>query len=271
MDLEVLISCMHQKDLEIVRRSRITTDVLVINQADGEASEEVWQGTQRIRMITTRERGLSRSRNMALEHAKGEICLLCDDDEIFKERYEAMIKQSFQRLPDADIIAFDIENKVTRLKPHPQRVGRLNSLKLASYQLAFRREQILKAGVRFDPLMGAGSGNGAGEENKFLLDCMKKGLKVYYVPLTIGTLLPGSSTWFFGYDRRFFYQRGAATRYMMGGIPSIFYGIYYLLAKRSLYRPTIAVHEAAAQLLKGIVENPIWHQSQKKKMEDKNG
>ncbi|MDO5552068.1 MAG: glycosyltransferase, partial [Lachnospiraceae bacterium] len=94
MDLEVLISCMHQKDLEILRRSRITTDALVINQADSQAVEEIRQGSQRIRMITTTERGLSRSRNMALEHAQGEICLLCDDDEIFKERYEAMIRQA---------------------------------------------------------------------------------------------------------------------------------------------------------------------------------
>ena len=34
MNLEVLISCMNQENLEIVKRSKITTDVLVVNQAD---------------------------------------------------------------------------------------------------------------------------------------------------------------------------------------------------------------------------------------------
>ena len=36
MKLEVLISCMRQDDLSIIRRSNVLTDVLVINQGDGE-------------------------------------------------------------------------------------------------------------------------------------------------------------------------------------------------------------------------------------------
>lgn len=265
MDLEVLISCMHQKDLEIVRRSRITTDALVINQADSQAVEEIRQGSQRIRMITTTERGLSRSRNMALEHAQGEICLLCDDDEIFKERYEAMIRQAFGRLPDADIIAFDVENKVTRLKPCPQKVGRLKSLKLSSCQLAFRRRAVLEKGIRFDVLMGAGSGNGCGEENKFLLDCLRAGLRIYYVPIQIAALDTKASTWFSGFDALFFYQRGAATRYMLGLWPAIAYGIYYIIAKRNLYRSTISSREALKALVMGMRDNRIYRQKRKGK------
>ena len=88
MKLEVLLSCMNQKDLGIVKRSRITSDVLVINQADGEDIEEQVENGQRIRMFTTNERGLSRSRNMALKYAEGDICVLCDDDEIFEKTIE---------------------------------------------------------------------------------------------------------------------------------------------------------------------------------------
>lgn len=257
MRLEVLISCMNQTDYELIDRSRITTDVLMINQTDFESTDMAQNCGQIIRRINTKERGLSRSRNMALEHAAGDICLICDDDEIFTDRYEAVICQAFQRLPDADIIAFDLVHKITRLKPRIQRVGRLKSLKLASYQLALKRTAILSSGVRFDPLMGSGTGNGAGEENKFLLDCLRTGLRIYYVPQTIGEVCYGPSNWFSGYDEAFFLQRGSSTRYMMGLIPAVLYGIYYIIAKRALYRDTISFSKAAAALLRGIRENKI--------------
>ena len=40
MKLEVLISCMRQDDLSIIHRSNVLTDVLVINQGDGEDTIE---------------------------------------------------------------------------------------------------------------------------------------------------------------------------------------------------------------------------------------
>ena len=257
MILEVLISCMHQKDLAIIEKSRIITDVLMINQTEFNKQEVFHYDSRKVRIYHTTQRGLSKSRNMALEQAIGDICLLCDDDEILSDIYSEIICRAFDQLPQADIIAFDFKNKITRLSPTIQRVGRLNSLKLASYQLAFRRRRILESGVRFDPLMGAGTGNGAGEENKFLLDCLRKGLHIYYVPKTIGVVCHGPSTWFSGYDQAFFFQRGSSTRYMLGLVPAVVYGIYYLWAKRSLYCHTISTPKAAAALFCVIRENNI--------------
>lgn len=257
MKLEVLISCMHQKNLEIIKRSHFTTDVLMINQTDSKSQTTFQDGHHIVRKIDTTERGLSRSRNMALKHAVGDICLICDDDEIMGDCYEQIIIQAFERHPNADIIAFELKNKVTRLRPKEQPIGRLRSLKLASYQLALRRQRILSAGVWFDPLMGAGSGNGAGEENKFLLDCIGNGLRIYYVPEIIGEVCHGPSTWFSGYDEMFFIQRGSTTRYMIGLLPSILYGFYYLIAKRKLYQGTISTKKAAMALFKGIRQDKI--------------
>lgn len=257
MKLEVLVSCMNQDNLSIIKKSQITSDTLIINQTDSESYFIFQDNNQVVRKFNTLERGLSRSRNMALKHATGDICLICDDDEILDAHYEQIIIQAFECLPKADIIAFDLKNKVTRLIPKTQKVGRLKSLRLASYQLAIRRQRILSAGVCFDPFMGAGSGNGAGEENKFLLDCMRNGLRVYYVPETIGEVCHGSSTWFFGYDESFFIQRGSSTRYMLGLFPSILYGIYYLVTKRKLYQGTISTPKASVALFRGIWQNNI--------------
>ena len=111
MKVEVLVSCMNQRDRELVAKSRITTDVLIINQASEEKAEEYFENGRRVRMLTTRERGLSRSRNMALKYAQGDICVLCDDDEIFANNYKGNILKSFEKVRDADIIAFDVVNK----------------------------------------------------------------------------------------------------------------------------------------------------------------
>ena len=260
MKLEVLMSCMHQTDLMLVKESRITGDVLIINQANVDFTMEEQRTSQKVRMITTSERGLSRSRNMAIQNSTGDICLICDDDEKFVDGYEDIILDTFKNTPDADVIAFNVKNKETRLSNKLQQIGYLGCLKITSYQIAFRRKSVLNQKIQFDPLMGAGSGNGGGEENKFLWDCLRSGLNVYYSPSTIATVLEKSSTWFFGYDKTFFYQRGAATRYMMGGLLSVFYGIYYLLRKRALYKETISMTQAAKELLRGILENPIAHQ-----------
>jgi len=264
MNLEVLISCMNQNDISIVEKSLLTGNVLIINQCQENQTLEIWREHQRIRMISTTERGLSNSRNMAIHASDGDICLLCDDDEVFNSDYEKVILQSFQRLPDADIIAFHVQNKVTRIKKACC-VNFIQSLKLASYQLAFRRTSILDCGILFDPYIGAGSGNGCGEENKFLIDCLKMGLKIYFIPEAIAELQESSSTWFHGYDKTFFYQRGSTTRYIMGFFPALVYGVYYLFAKRSLYQNSLTLWAAAGAIYRGIINNPI---SQQKRVED---
>lgn len=260
MKVEVLLSCMDQNDFSLVQKSKITGDILIVNQTIINSLTSNTNGNQQIRMISTTERGLSRSRNMAIENSQGDICLFCDDDEVFRTNYEEIIENAFRTIPDADIIAFDVENKETRLGQGLQKIGYLNTLKIASYQIAFRRDAIKKSNIRFDVFMGAGSGNGCSEENKFLWDCLRKGLKIYYCSDTIATLYETKSTWFFGYDKNFFYQRGAATCYMMGTLPAVIYGGYYLLRKKSMYTPTISMNSACKELLRGIIENPIQKQ-----------
>lgn len=257
MELEILLSCMYQEDMSIIEKSRITGDVLIINQTDEEkeVSGKTEHGTAR--MICTRERGLSRSRNMALRHAKGDICLLCDDDEVFLPGYEKTILQAFERYPEADVIAFNLTNRKPRLRQTPQKIGYLRSLRLASYHLAFRRDRILQSGLRFDERMGAGTGNGGGEENKFLLDCLREKLRIRYEPEAIAEMREGSSTWFFGFDEAFFYQRGASTRYMMGFWPAAVYGLYYILAKYPRYRSTISPGKAGSALFRGMKDDPL--------------
>lgn len=263
MRLEVLVSCMHQSDIGLIGKSKITTDAVMINQCDVNNIQEYKQGKQIIRKVDTLQRGLSNSRNMALKYSKGEVCLICDDDEVFLPDYEEKILNAFEQIPDADIIIFRISNHPCKLKQEVFRLNYFDCLRVASWQIAFRKKSVLKSSVRFDPQMGAGSGNGCGEENKFLLDCYRAGMKIYHVPEEIASVAQEESTWFFGFDRKFFYQRGITTRYMLGLPISVLYAFYYALTKRAMFKKDISVGRALASMLSGIWHNDISKQKRR--------
>lgn len=260
MKLEILLSCMYQKDFSIVEKSCITSDVLIINQSDTDMREELDKNGQSIRMITTVERGLSRSRNMAMKNARGSICLFCDNDEQFFCNYEQIVLDAFQRLQDADIILFDFENLPHTFQDKEYRLRFMDLFHAISCQIAYRRSSLESTMVSFHPFMGAGTGNGAQEENKFLIDCYKRGMKIYYVPTQIGCVMENESTWFNGYSEAFFYQRGGSTRQMLGLPLSFLYAIYYVVCKRNMYSHAISPGKAFAATIKGCFEDPIGKQ-----------
>ena len=273
MNLEVLISCMNQHDMKIAEMTGIQTDTLIINQCPRSEilnemkSDQKTTGVQNqthvnIRMLDTSTRGLSKSRNLAIQHAVGDVCLLCDDDEQLDSSYEDTILKAYEALSDADIICFRISNQPSRLKQETQRLTKWTAMRIASWQITFRRESILKSGIRFDEDMGAGTGNGGGEEVKFLRDCIKAGLKAYYVPKSIGTVAQTDSTWFRGFDRDFFYKRGITNRYMLGLPLSILYAVYYTLVKKDLYKEYVTPWQSFKYTMDGIISNDI---SRKKK------
>ncbi len=267
MTLEILLSCMHQSDDALIRRSHITGDVLAINQCDreGEAIFPTPHGTAR--MVHTTQRGLTRSRNRAIESAVGDICLLCDDDEVFVEGYENAILSAWEKLPQADLVIFKMTNRTPSFSEKVQPLRFPKTMKVSSWQISFRREALLASGVRFDTLLGAGTGNGAEEELKFLLDCERAGLKIYYAPVAIASVAQEASTWFSGFDARFFENRGATTRYILGAPLACAYALYYVARKKEMYRATIPPRAVLAATFRGIRENPIGKQAAKRKQE----
>lgn len=265
MKLEILLSCMHRTDGLIVEESGILGDVLVINQCDREEIQEFPTKKGRAIIYSTTDRGLTKSRNAAIEKSRSDICMLCDDDEVFAPDYEEKILSSYNELPDADIIIFKMLDRPTALGDKTVRIKFPKTMKVSSWQISFRRESLIKAGVRFDPLLGAGTENGAEEELKFLLDCQKAGLKIYYVPKEIAQVGQTESTWFSGFNEQFFVNRGATTRYILGFFPACLYALYYIIKKRGEYGGQISSRRAFAAIFRGIFENKITKQKGTKK------
>lgn len=252
--VEVLISCMY-KDEQIIFRSNISNNVLLINQCDEEFYYEKQIFPDKIiRIFNTKERGLSKSRNMALKNSIGEFCLLCDDDEKIYDDFESKIIQAYVDLPDADLIAFQIDNAGKSYPKITKKINYLTALKIASWQITFRRKSILENNILFDESLGSGVSKAGGEENLFLYNCLKKGLNIYFVPLSIGRMLESDSYWFHGYNQAYFYDRGIFTKKLMGRFWATLYGLYYLIFKYSLYKNDVSLKKSFYSLFKGIYD-----------------
>lgn len=251
------MSCIHQSDDTLIRKSRISGDLTVINQCDRDGYDEYKTVSGIARVYSTTDRGLTKSRNMAIKHSLADICMLCDDDETFADDYAEKIINAYEKLPDANVIIFKMVNRRPSFEDKIMRLRFHHLFKVSSWQISFRRQSIVDSDVRFDELLGAGTGNGAEEELKFLLDCRRAGLKIYYVPAEIASVAQSESTWFDGFTEQFFVNRGATTRYILGFWLASAYAVYYLISKRGLYRASLSPSTALKAIFRGIMTNNI--------------
>ena len=240
---EVLMSCMFLDNIEDFLSSKnLESDILIINQCNEIGSREIYfsnnQGEKFLaRVISTKDRGLSKSRNLAIANARGDILLISDQDVVFQENYSQNIIKTFESMPEADIILFDVSpNGNQHAQNDLKRIGYIGAMRAKSIETTFKREKILNSGVRFDETMGAGTGNGSGEENKFLFDCLKNNLRIFRSTIFIAEEHPTGSSWFSGYTKDYFINRGYSSRKILGYVLGTLYAIEWSLAKYQLYR-----------------------------------
>lgn len=217
-EFEVLLSCMHQDDFQIAYKTKIDSDLLIINQCDKEGYQEQVVNGYLWRMISTTERGLSRSRNMALSNARGKICLLCDDDEIYCEGYRDIVCTAFLQSTKASLIGFNVHRINVAMKKKYYTITEAKETvsyrSFASPMLALRLEDIISHNIQFDEHFGSGTQWGPGEDSLFQRDARRKGLKLYEHPDYIATQdYSNESKWFHGYTEEYFYQQGAFAEY----------------------------------------------------------
>lgn len=263
MKLIVLISCMHEKDHSIIERSNVQTDVVVVNQCDKDTVEEFDFKSKKgktchAKFINTTERGLSKSRNMAIDNAWGDICQICDDDETLPDNSEDFIVESYNQNKGVGVITFALSRLDTK-KSYPvarMSLGLKEILRTSSLQVTFSRNLLREAGIRFDEKMGSGTGNGGGEENRFLLDCRKAGLKMLYIPKVIATVNAGESKWFKGYTEKYFRDRGWTSRRNLGGLIGFAFIIYNAINHRKEFiKDGLSFGKVLLNMNKGFWEN----------------
>ena len=255
MKLQVLLSAMYLDSEDYIDTLNITSDAVVINQCNREVVRTVTRTgitgiEQKVKYIESKDRGLSKSRNLAISQAEGDICIFCDNDVEYVSDYESRILDAYENHPDADLIVFYIQRDEKPIPNYPtsRRMDYLSVLKIFSPEISFKRDSI--KGIRMNERFGAGAEFFMGEENIFLYDCLKCGLKIYYEPVKIAALRKEESTWFTDYDDRFFISRGANYRAMsrLFCMPLI---LQFAFRKKSLYGKNMTTTHAIKMMLEG--------------------
>ena len=237
MKIELLVATMHQTDCKKFFSMNLQTSAVLANQADRFDVVEEYVGQSHIKLVTTPFRGASRNRNTAIEFIDTEtdVILFADDDMIMIEDYEKIISEEFQSHPEAEAIHFTLEeiskvrditlNKTAEFK----KATRLNTGSWGVCGLAIKCSKLRSSNVKFNECFGPGTYNDHGEDTIFVQQLLKAGVKTYMSPKVIANIDQSESSWFDGYNKKYFEVGGSV-------LANIYPCICYMIAVRSSYK-----------------------------------
>jgi GT2 family glycosyltransferase len=144
-----------------------------------------------IKTLASGDNCLSRSRNLALPLACGDVVAFPDDDCLYEPDTLAEILSLFQRRPEADVLLASVRNLEgedghcpARGKDAPRPVGRYAMFRGSETFLQFHRRQCADAVGPFDESLGPGTGlpYGSGEDTDYVLRAAEAGFRVFRAP-----------------------------------------------------------------------------------------
>ena len=248
MKLQVLVSTMHQTDHSLLEKMNIQSDAIVINQCGHDCIERFTFRGHDILWMSMNERGVGLSRNNALMRASGDILLFADDDVVYTDDYVEKIVMSFENHPKADLIVFNLKSqnpdRPEAIVENEYKLHWYNSLKFGAWQDAIR-----KANVFYSLLFGGGAKYQSGEDNLFIIQCLKKGISGLASKEIIGTVQQEESTWFKGFDEKYFFDKGVLMKQCFGPWAKLL--LIALLAKSGRQTQELGLRKALSLAFKG--------------------
>ena len=213
MTYQVLVSTMNQKDSHKFEEMNLSSDAIIVNQGENNSVDVIKKGDYQLKFYCFNELGVGLSRNTAMMRAHADIIQFADDDMIFSDTYRQDVINEFKSHPEADAILFSLESlnperpllKIEKFR----RVRKMEALKYGCARLAIRREKVIYNNLSFSLLFGGGALYGSGEYTLFLQDCIRSGIKIYKSPIKVADVRQDTSTWFSGYNEKYYKDKGA--------------------------------------------------------------
>lgn len=238
-EVQVLVACMHQSDDSLYKEMNLQTDAILANQCDEYSYREFKEPDGNIvKVISTVDRGVGKNRNKALMNADGKYLLCSDQDMIYIDGYEQIVVDAFEKCPDADIIAFNLDylNRFTPRRKevnHFKKIHLWNCMRYGTARVAIKRSAVEKHCLSFSTLYGGGAEFSAGEDSLFLRKAFSCGLKMYASPIIIAKVKQEESSWFKGYTDKFFIDKGVLIANAFP-VMKYFLILYFALGLRNL-------------------------------------
>lgn len=255
MKVEVLVSTMHQKNRDILERMNIKTDAVIINQTDFSGYEEFNFNENTVKIFSTTERGIAKSRNKALKNTTADICILADDDMQFTDNYEETVVDVFGK-HNADVIIFNLidnENDLIRENDSVKNINIFNYMNYGAARIAFNNNSITNNNISFKEAFNSNPLPACGEDTLFLREALKKGLKIIAVPESLAKLTNNrESTWFKGYTKEYFFDKGVILA-LAHPLLSIPFALYLVLKHKEYSESGFSKLKIFKEILKGIL------------------
>lgn len=213
MTLEVLVAAMNQANNKLVKKMNLQTNSLIGNQCQKNEVKEYYIDGNKHTYYSFAEKGVGLNRNNTLLRAKADIVTFADEDMVFIDGYERIIVEAFEKIPDADAIIFNIEtignNVGRRLNSKIKRVHFWNFMNYGTVRISIKNKVLRRENITFNLNFGGGALYSAGEDSLFIYELLKHKAKIYTYPITIGSVKQTDSTWFKGYNEKYFFDKGA--------------------------------------------------------------
>ncbi len=262
-DVSVLVSALEAEPDALVSRMGITGNAVVVNQAEKRAQTHLATESGSAVVLESPERGVGISRNEALLHCRTSLCLFSDDDVAFVANYAELVAAAFEALPRADIIVFNLtpigsERTIYQIR-RQRRIGP-SAIRFGTPRIAAKVDRLRQTRMSFSQLFGGGAVHSAGEDSLFMRDALVAGLRIYQVPIEIGSLDFAESTWFEGFGARYLYDRGALYASVLPRAHALLSAAFLARHRRKFLMP---VREAAGLMREGArsVGSPIGRKS----------
>ena len=222
-DLEILISTMNRNSLDFLipmfpDRNFYEFNILIVNQTT--RNQLLQSEFSNVRIINSFEKGLSKSRNLALKNARGKLLLLADDDVSYLANFDENIATVFKQNNQASIICFQTKTFQNRPYSNYAKNKFLMNIKqvfwVLSIEIAIKREDLIGKKIEFNEHFGLGAQFQDSESLFFLRRTIHNGLKVLFFPEYIAVHDEKSSSDDVKSDR-WLYAKGASLykRYQM--------------------------------------------------------
>ena len=251
MKIDTLISTMRRDDLSFFYKMNIKSGAIIINQFG--SVDLVPQGIG-LEVVNIDEKGVSRSRNLAIKKSKADLCILADDDIKYVDNAVNLIKHAHEEYPNADIIAFivdrlgDKRGKQFRKEMHWE--NQFSLFKISGVEITFKRKNIIDSNLFFNEDIGPGTSFYQGEDSVFLSDAKRKGLNILYLPIKIGETDLSESSWFEGYNEAYFESKGVSFYLMNPKLYPLLY-MQFLIRKHDMYKNYTPLQKAFKAMFVG--------------------
>ncbi|MGF1885601.1 glycosyltransferase family 2 protein [Photobacterium profundum] len=134
--------------------------------------------SDKVRYIQSSTIGLSKSRNIALEHAVGDILWIMDDDtKLLDSAYNSIVDEFglskkvviLNFMPNFDLVNDEIKE---------YKFNYISAIHICSINICIRKD-VVNDGFRFDESFGLGTQLPSGEEYIFITDMIKNGYDIF--------------------------------------------------------------------------------------------